>query len=1591
MTNTDYSIIQPTGNFGSEWPDNNVIPQGRGGKFSSAGWTTGNEGFQQQTFLGASVREFNVSAGFGDTTSSLGVLVVNDEYNASDATLGGDGDDAYHSGVFDNFAPPVVGSPVFFKFGKNFATVEQAWRKTFDDIYGYNTIEAPVFPRTTSNGQITSIPDGHYLISSSGAGIDQRNVFEDRSSLLDPDNDARGSGHFVFGGILQSYTQTRGIGGNPTYTIDVQDPREILSNATLILRNYAGTTFNNKNLFNIYGFLEYDISNDLQSTIDKDMQDKSELTKVVDNNGDVTYVGQTLSGGVSSFGVDNYQFNNSSFSISNFPNTFPITGQGYARVSQQGVPIYRIKQAIDALFETTGSLPDEYKEKGFGGAIDFRGYKYVVDLSGIPFDKIPAMYFMNFDQIDLMSFVQELSDIISHDLFVSLLPVIDHPAASWLYNKNQYYIDVGLNSEIITGIIRIDVIDRSQEPTYGAIKSYIDNLSSRGIYVENQDVGYEVSNVVTDKFVVGAQEVEMYYFTNNKDRDNLELRKLKDGESNHYEALQRDQWSLSTMLQQQVIPFYGFLDKDAVTIPRGFGGYQQIMLDSSSLDAYGVGNYYIATEMELRAASVSYEKWRDFLLLYDEVYIQELTNNQTFLSSLAGTVSSPIDNFHDPEGIFALDKLAGRDFGVSVPRCVFNSEKDFMGDDGYPASQCSPPYGYPLYYKRAEKIGIPEAGLAAVSSSYLSIITNLDRLEGAATDAKEDLQINQQTLKATNKTLLDQRTTLSPAKFKELNDQVYAVTAQMEKIKDFIRSNDTQIAVLKGVTERPEHKRMMKLLPSTSKSYLRNARKVYDFIKEIADQNLGKKFLVKIPQMTNLSYNDNISIKNSNTNQMDIDYGPFGFKPIPINSDQGFSSSPIFINQIQLLRNSVAQDEPYEQFLSLTNNDSDNKYIHGALKTNFNPITERWEFNYAPEPQGGFFNFNLYNRNLSFVESLNVNDSQLSLVTRQFLTPRDLTNFASQDNRIASYVRFNHSQFLDFTGMSKGDISQQVLTEDGFVPDIMEEINNLNPDQSEALDLIADRLSNNSENSRKPEAVAFVKCSVEPRFYMPPKVVNKDTVVWARDYEFVPNFKSLGVIEIEGENGCKVYKAAQEYAVPIFKVPYDESGGFTAGGADGTTVNNEDFARRMNQDTGANIVQTQVSTLNPDHVYALITIPGRVSPSVDSRYLDGPYKAFNAPKIYNLLTADVVKNVAGFEKPEGITNKAAEIDCDKFTTDALVTARQAQVDASKGLALDLPEGALAFTAPSPVYPDVIALPLMSNERCYGPWLSSTAINPLGDDRIRYFDIGGKVEFIKDETLAPWNYGGYQLMNDAGLLQAQFSNSLLLFTERGGFVIPEAPTGIALATALQKGGPLVTSISVGINNDSIRTTVKMDTYTPRFGKLRVQKEGAIAQIRRERQLRVDQNNSLIRQGLKNIYSSDLSTQKFDGVNNIASNASAHISQFQKGQTVYSNLVTSAKRTVRTVKNIETGEEIQISGIQYGNSMQSPGYLEEALGESQNPDIDYQSLAGGSLPFEGYSETPGDNGYFPSMNYRHTRAISERVYGSNFETYTPPASE
>jgi len=342
------------------------------------------------------------------------------------------------------------------------------------------------------------------------------------------------------------------------------------------------------------------------------------------------------------------------------------------------------------------------------------------------------------------------------------------------------------------------------------------------------------------------------------------------------------------------------------------------------------------------------------------------------------------------------------------------------------------------------------------------------------------------------------------------------------------------------------------------------------------------------------------------------------------------------------------------------------------------------------------------------------------------------------------------------------------------------------------------------------------------------------------------------------------------------------------------------------------LVITEKKYLDPENVYALITLPGKVIPVAEKRFCESVSQCYEPVKLKNIMTQDVIRH-DDFLLPPPKVNKPENVNCDSISLADITyeTVTRAQKEQQKILrGLSLAQSKINYSCPSPIYPDIVALPLMSWERCYGPWQSANVLNVDADPRLRYSDIGGKVEFIKDENLAPWNFAGYQLLNEAGALRAQLSNSLLLFSERGGFVYADYPSGIGLAKHLQNEGPLVTSIGVDVGSNGLKTTVKMDLYTSRFGKLQKQKEMAISQVARERQKIIDQNNAAIRRGLgKGQANMDLygSVLKNGGraLINAAKVDPEEYSAFQKGK--FQNNVKIINNTVDT----KTGEFLRNS--------------------------------------------------------------------------------
>lgn len=1529
---------------------------------SSAKWSNEAQGVPQQTFLGASIRSFNMQGGFGDSSSTLNVDLVVDEFNTSDGTTEGFGDDIYHSGKYDKFVPPMPGSPVFFKFGPNYATIEQAYRKTFDELYYYDTIGTFTEPTTGSTLTVDQIFQGGVNIGANQyirLPEKQQITYNSRSNNLQ-----KGKDHITFGGILQTYTQHRSSAGNPLYTVGVVDPREILSNVTLILNNYAGSTYGQSNILNIYGFLEFNTSY-------AGLGFKNTVRKNVDNNGNITFSGDDNWYQLHSpdFTAERLAIKNAENAIAeakrntNIPPTidiltplyntlkdakttlrnaqtnagpsFPITGTGFSRRGPQGMPYYRIRDAVNALMEYKMPLPTEYQDQGFGGRINFRGFNYIVDLSGLP--ELPEFYYFDFDQINLLELALEICDITNRDLFVSLLPVINHPACATIYSYNN---TVNNNRDLVAGIIRLDTIDRSEQPFYGAVKSYIDSLSRVGIYVENQDLGYELSNISTDKFIVGAQEVDTYFFSTNADRDMIAAR--QGGETgNGY------QWKLETSLEQQVLPYYGKLGNHAVTIPKGFGAYQQILLDSSSLNAAGVGLYYVATEMELRCALISFDRWKEFLLQYNDVYMESVESDDGAQAFSAGMTPNPDSGSNPPVSPISSSYV------VTVPRSVFDSyvTGPLYNVQGLPSSACNPPYGYPLYYKRATQIGIPEGGLTNLFNKWVTLNTNLAELSNAdPKDIKGILNSQYQRLK-----------NVSP---------LTAFEQQYLQTLESIMQNPTPKAIQQSIgflenAARGNGKKMFAILPSIAKKNNKNAIRVYEFVKGVAEECLGKKFLVKIPQKVNLSYKNEITLGSNCYNQ-----GPFGFRPRSTKNIPGYEFTERFRSESEM----GASDSMMISFLSsgVQNIPS----VVGALRVNFNPMSEKYESNYSPMNIGGYFPFDLYQNTLGASTIANMSASNFNSLpsgVSQGLIPQDLTNFINEDGRVSAYVRFDHSEDLTLEGLNDSDFTQQYIVGNYMIPDLVGALDNTGPDEFTSFPNIQSPSSPN-----RPSQVAFVKCSVDENLYFPPKTYSRSISVHGQSVvdigtKSIPNKIFVPCSGVSGGRfvpGTGVLVDSFSY----YKANYVPA---PSPGTDSTIL---DFQTIIVTSPGGNsskYIDTSLDSLDTGHAYALITLPNRIIPNKDSRFRDGQYQSMNAELFKHLMTMDTVRGLPGFNAPRS-PQKAPTGNLNppgmNVPIDTSIKAWFAMKKVHQQMSFGLPFQINA-TMPSPVYPDLVALPLMSNDRCYGPWVSSQ----LDGQAYVISNIGGKVDFIKDENLNPWNYGGYYMMNEAGRSQAEFSNSLLLFSERGSFTIPDVPRSSSLCRALTNGGPLVTSINVDISPNGARTTYQMDLYTPSFGKLHKQKQEEISKISRERKRINSERNALIRKGLGKNQSARNFANEYNMMNN---GVMPSLNQLNLGM---ANAMTSLIASVSAENSQSWSSSAgNISSRDYstGGSLQSANQM----GTAAQLFPDQLSMAGNygnsaERPLFGSQEddpllAPVSNGFHGNMAYRPNNDIDAK---------------
>ncbi len=779
------------------------------------------DNIEQQRFLGSTIVKFSCSGGFGESPAQLNVTLVKDPKTS------------------DTFNTPTVGTPAYFTFGDvQKDHTDGGFEKAISDLYRYSKSEHREFYETGDNK----------------------------------------SRHFAFGGLVQSWNYNEDPSSGQLYTVTLTDPREILSNVSLLLNNHAGTTYSNNNLINVYGFLEH-ISED----------QRANMMKVANLQ--------------NSYTVGNINFpHQNDPKLGESQNAYiqgrPVTGVGMSLRSEAGIPAFRVVQAMNSLmgnheFPVTTGADNEYAQ--YGGFVKFRGKYYVVDVSDVP---IPDPYYkLNFDTISILDLCMEFCEACNHEMLVSLLPLDEtHMAFDGRGSKSDR--DWYSNWSAADGLIKVSTIDRTKSGGSGA-RGYLDETP---FWIENQDIGTEMQSAVTDRFITGAKEVNMHYFT-----------------SEHDYWPSHGGWKLEYSLKNQIIPYYGTLGTGMATIPRGAGPWSQIILDSSSVTAFGVGLYYVTTEMELRAADISFDQWLNFLNQYNSKYWEYVVDGDIRDGGADGNQEG------DGEGGIAPDDGA---IEVTVPRCCWPPHptdlNKWAGDtDRFaPTKQiCSPPYGWPLYWKRASGLGAFSGG--AIGNPN----TGLEKA------GKGDTANN------------DQKNTGKDSETPPIREEAF----------------DAQSGGANTAVDGAQAKRGLK-----------NLQIVYNFLKAVADECLGKKFLVKIPQLHNNGWSAS---------------DPFGFPP---RDDAG----AVDLN----LANGAWNRGTKETMLYPANFGGtpkvDNWRVKGALDVGYNAEKESFVFNYYPEPQGG-------------VDPRGVT-----------LAPPALSSFFASDNRTQTYVNFPQGDF-DVEGLDK--------------------------------------------------------------------------------------------------------------------------------------------------------------------------------------------------------------------------------------------------------------------------------------------------------------------------------------------------------------------------------------------------------------------------------------------------------------------------------------------------------------------------------------------------------------------------------------------
>jgi len=142
--------------------------------------------------------------------------------------------------------------------------------------------------------------------------------------------------------------------------------------------------------------------------------------------------------------------------------------------------------------------------------------------------------------------------------------------------------------------------------------------------------------------------------------------------------------------------------------------------------------------------------------------------------------------------------------------------------------------------------------------------------------------------------------------------------------------------------------------------------------------------------------------------------------------------------------------------------------------------------------------------------------------------------------------------------------------------------------------------------------------------------------------------------------------------------------------------------------------------------------------------------------------------------------------------------------------------------PDVVAPRFFGVPQESSRFRWGPWVT--------DSGAKGFATTGKAQAEEKESLRPETFGSIEELYEIGEIEARVGESDMQSVESGYVEVAGAPL-YNLGDRFAGSGPYVSNMTINVDISGIKTTYKLNTWTPEFGTMNKYNINRIADIRK----------------------------------------------------------------------------------------------------------------------------------------------------------------